>query len=138
MSERSNCQPAGVAGGARSARAAWREAGRDLALQNALRKRAAGVPTYSVPEAAALLSVSQEHLYRLVRADAFPAVRMRAGGGDQGRYVVPAKAVERLLDAAAGSGACVEVGDWAPTWQTPTDPATGAASVVGPRGGDAA
>ena len=63
-------------------------------VRTTLRKRAAGVPTYSVPEAAALLSISQEHLYRLVRADAFPAVRMRLGA-DQGRYVVPALAVSR-------------------------------------------
>ena len=88
--------------------ALWRAEIRDKALQNALRKRAAGVPTYSVPEAAALLSVSQEHLYRLIRADAFPAVRMRIGG-DQGRYVIPAKAVEQLLDTATGTGSQIDV-----------------------------
>jgi excisionase family DNA binding protein len=109
--------------------ARWRARGRDLALQNALRKRAAGVPTYSVPEAAALLSVSQEHLYRLVRADAFPAVRMRQGE-DQGRYVVPARAVERLLDAATEAGGCVDTTNWAKSWN-----ATPAASHSG---GDAA
>ena len=86
----------------------WRRACRDLTLRNALRKRSDGVPTYSVPEAAALLSVSQEHLYRLIRADAFPAVRMRVGR-EQGRYVVPARAVEALLDAATGSGGLVDV-----------------------------
>ncbi|MGH3489280.1 MAG: helix-turn-helix domain-containing protein [Actinopolymorphaceae bacterium] len=92
---------------------------RDLALQNALRKRAAGVPTYSVPEAAALLSVSQEHLYRLIRADAFPAVRMRTGG-DQGRYVIPAKAVEQILDAASAGSGRVDVVELAETWRTAT------------------
>ncbi|WP_020578909.1 helix-turn-helix domain-containing protein [Actinopolymorpha alba] len=101
-------------------RATWRAQIRDVALRNALRKREAGVPTYSVPEAAALLSISQEHLYRLVRADAFPAVRMRIGG-DQGRYVVPAKAVEQLLDAATGAGACVDVMEFMPAWQQATD-----------------
>jgi hypothetical protein len=49
------------------------------------------------------MSVSQEHLYRLIRADAFPAVRMRRGG-EQGRYVVPARAVEEILDAAIAAG----------------------------------
>jgi excisionase family DNA binding protein len=88
-------------------RVRWRRACRDTTLRNALRKRSDGVPTYSVPEAAALLSVSQEHLYRLIRADAFPAVRMRLG--QQGRYVVPARAVEALLDAATGSGCLVDV-----------------------------
>jgi excisionase family DNA binding protein len=99
-----------------SDRATWRESLREQALCNAMRKRMAGVPTYSVPEAAALMSISQEYLYRLIQADAFPAVRMRIGAG-QGRYVVPAKAVERLLDAAAAGGACVESAEIAEQWR---------------------
>jgi len=91
-------------------RAQWRRACRHVTLRNALRKRADGVPTYSVPEAAALMSVSQEHLYRLIRADAFPAVRMRTGR-EQGRYVIPARAVEALLDAATGSGGRVDAAE---------------------------
>jgi excisionase family DNA binding protein len=84
-----------------------------------MRKREAGVPTYSVPEAAALLSISQEHLYRLIQADGFPAVRMRVGAG-QGRYVVPAAAVERLLESAVGTGTCVESADFAAHWNGST------------------
>lgn len=80
---------------------------REKTLQTALRKRAAGVPTYTVPEAAALLSVSHEHLYRLIRADAFPALDMRRHR-DQGRYVVPAQAVEEMLTAATESAALVK------------------------------
>jgi len=95
---------------------AWRESLRDVALRNALRKREAGVPTLSVPEAAALLSVSQEHLYRLIQAGGFPAVRLGMGG-KQGRYVVPAKAVDALLNTAATSGACVDAGEWTKQWQ---------------------
>lgn len=97
----------------------WRESLRSQALESALRKRAAGVPTYSVPEAAALLSISQEYLYRLIQADGFPAVRMRAGRA-QGRYVVPAKAVERLLDEAAAAGGCVESAEMATQWRAGT------------------
>ena len=97
-------------------RAAWRNVGRDIVLANALRKRAAGVPTYSIPEAAALLSVSQEHLSRLVRADAVPALRMRLGA-DQGRYVVPAAAVERLLDAVVAGGGCAEIAELTDAWR---------------------
>jgi len=93
----------------------WRESLRDQALTSAMRKREAGVPTYSVPEAAALLSISQEYLYRLIQGDGFPAVRMRIGSG-QGRYVVPAKAVERLLDSAAEGGTCVESADLTQQW----------------------
>jgi Helix-turn-helix domain len=54
----------------------WRESLRDLALESAIMKRERGVPSYSVPEAAALLSISQEYLYRLIQAEKFPAVRM--------------------------------------------------------------
>lgn len=97
----------------------WRESLRSQALVSAMRKRSAGVPTYSVPEAAALLSVSQEHLYRLIQAGGFPAVRMRAGA-TQGRYVVPAKAIERLLDGAADAGDCVESADITKQWNDAT------------------
>ena len=74
--------------------------GNEVALRSGLRKRAAGVPTYSVPEAAALLSVSRVHLYRLIRAGAFPALRMGLGA-DYGRYVVAARTVEELLELVA-------------------------------------
>ena len=96
-------------------RAQMRSVVRDLALQSALRKRAAGVPSYTIPEAAALCSVSQEHLYRLVRAGAFPAIRMRRGG-EQGKYVIPARAVEQLLHDATSAGSCLDIGAWAKSW----------------------
>lgn len=85
----------------------WRRQLRERALGSALQKRESGVPTYTVLEAAVLLSISQEYLYRLIQAGSFPAVRMQLGA-KQGRYVVPARAVERLLDGAAEAGACVE------------------------------
>lgn len=97
-------------------RARWRGSLREQALRNAMQKRAAGVPTYSVPEAAALMSVSQEYLYRLIQADAFPAVHMRAGNG-QGRYVVPARAVERLLDGATDAGSRIESTEATAQWR---------------------
>jgi len=84
-----------------------------------MRKRTAGVPTYSVPEAAALLSISQEYLYRLIQGDAFPAVRMRLATG-QGRYVIPAKAVEKLLDDTAAGSGCVEAHEWSTQWAADT------------------
>lgn len=97
----------GDAGGPSADR--WRQRLREQALGSALRKREGGVPTYTVSEAAALMSISQEYLYRLIQAGSFPAVRMRLGA-KQGRYVVPARAVEQLLNDAAGAGACVEAG----------------------------
>ena len=101
-------------------KANWRTQWRDSALRSALQKRAAGVPSYSVPEAAALLSISQEHLYRIVRGGDFPAVRMRRGG-DQGRYVIPAKAIEKLLNDATAGG-CMDSAEWSKTWH-PSTPA---------------
>ncbi len=45
---------------------------------------------YTVTEAAAVLRVAPATLYRAIREDAFPAVRIRT------RYVVPAAALDRL------------------------------------------
>jgi excisionase family DNA binding protein len=97
----------------------WRTTLRAQTLANALRKRDSGVPSLSVPEAAALMSISQEYLYRLIQLGAFPGVRMRAGRG-QGRYVVPTKAVDRLLDYAAETGTCVESAEFATQWAAGT------------------
>lgn len=102
-------------GSAAATAAKWRGTLREQALTTALRKRAEGVPTYSVSEAAALLSISQEYLYRLIQGGSFPAVRMRLGAS-HGRYVVPARAVEQLLDAAADDGVCIDTGAVAPSW----------------------
>jgi excisionase family DNA binding protein len=96
----------------------WREALREQTLANAMRKRAAGVPTYSVPEAAALLSISSEYLYRLIQRGGFPAVRMRLSGS-HGRYVVPADAVNQLISHTTSATSSVEVSEWAANY-TPT------------------
>ena len=64
----------------------------------------AGSPAfYTVPEAARVLRVTPATIYRAIRDDAFPAVRIRT------RYVIPAAAVERLAAEAAESGGCVDV-----------------------------
>jgi excisionase family DNA binding protein len=110
-----------------STNSAWRAQLRGQALQNAMAKREAGVPTYSVPEAAALLSISQEYLYRLIQADGFPAVRMRLYGS-QGRYVVPAKAVERLLGDAIASGSSVDATEWTANWSNGGSGSSGGAA----------
>jgi excisionase family DNA binding protein len=72
-----------------------------------------------VAEAAALLSVSKEYLYRIVQADGFPAVHMLIRGG-RGRYTVPAKAVEAILDHASVTSACVNAATWTASWQAET------------------
>jgi excisionase family DNA binding protein len=58
---------------------------------------------YTVAEAAELLRVDKATIYRAIREDAFPAVRVRS------RYVVPAAAVDRMATEAAETGACVDV-----------------------------
>jgi excisionase family DNA binding protein len=64
----------------------------------------AGPPAfYTVREAARILRVDPATLYRAIREDAFPAVRVRT------RYVVPAAALDKLVAEAAESGGCIDV-----------------------------
>jgi excisionase family DNA binding protein len=58
---------------------------------------------FTVAEAARLLRVDPATIYRAIRADAFPAVRVRS------RYVIPAAAVEQMAEQATETGACVDV-----------------------------
>ncbi|MGH3903947.1 MAG: helix-turn-helix domain-containing protein [Pseudonocardiaceae bacterium] len=68
------------------------------------KNRDAGSPAfYTVAEAARILRVTPATIYRAIREDAFPAVRIRT------RYVIPATAVDRLAAEAADSGGCVDV-----------------------------
>lgn len=63
----------------------------------------AGNPAfYTVREAARILRVDPSTLYRAIREDAFPAVRVRT------RYVVPSAALDRLIAEAEESGRCVD------------------------------
>jgi excisionase family DNA binding protein len=58
---------------------------------------------YTVAETARLLRVNPMTIYRAIRQDGFPAVRVRS------RYVIPAAAVEALAARATESGSCVDV-----------------------------
>lgn len=63
----------------------------------------AGPPAfYTVREAAQILRVDPSTLYRAIREDAFPAVKVRS------RYVVPTAALDKLIAEAAESGGCVD------------------------------
>lgn len=57
---------------------------------------------YTVPEAARILRVDPATIYRAIRANEFPAVRIRA------RYVIPADAVRRLAGDATRTGTRVD------------------------------
>jgi excisionase family DNA binding protein len=58
---------------------------------------------YTVREAARIMRCNPSTLYRAIREDAFPAVRVRT------RYIVPAAAVDKLASEAADLGGCVDV-----------------------------
>lgn len=58
---------------------------------------------YTVREAATVLRCDPATLYRAIRADAFPAVRIRS------RYVVPAQVLTQMIQDAIDTGACVDV-----------------------------
>ena len=58
---------------------------------------------YTVREAARIMRCNPSTLYRAIRENAFPAVRVRT------RYVVPAAAVDKLASEAAELGGCVDV-----------------------------
>ena len=68
----------------------------------------ADVPAfYTVREAARILRVDRATLYRAIRDDAFPVVKLRS------RYVVPAAALNKLIAQAAESGGCIDVAQMA-------------------------
>jgi excisionase family DNA binding protein len=58
---------------------------------------------YTVAETARLLRVDPATIYRAIREDAFPAVRIRS------RYIIPAAAVDQMAEQAAQTGSCVDV-----------------------------
>ncbi|WP_237768778.1 helix-turn-helix domain-containing protein [Actinopolymorpha cephalotaxi] len=63
---------------------------------------------YSVAEVARILGTSEMTLYRAIHAGEFPAVRIR------GRLIVPAKALDDMVEAALSTQAVVDAGDWVP------------------------
>lgn len=62
---------------------------------------------YSVAEIATILGMSTMTVYRAIAAGEFPAVRIR------GRLIVPARAVESMIDAAVSDRAVVDAAEWA-------------------------
>ncbi|MEU4803622.1 helix-turn-helix domain-containing protein [Actinosynnema sp. NPDC023587] len=58
---------------------------------------------YTVREAAKVLRVDAATLYRAIREDAFPAVKIHT------RYIVPTKAIEAMASGATETGAVLNV-----------------------------
>jgi excisionase family DNA binding protein len=61
---------------------------------------------YTVAEAAKLLRTCSMTVYRAIHANEIPAIKVR------GRYVIPARALDALEDAALTAGAVVTAGSW--------------------------
>lgn len=69
----------------------------------------AGAPRfYSVAQVAAMLGMSGMTVYRAISAREFPAVRVR------GRLIVPAKAVDAMVEAAVTDQTVVDASDFVP------------------------
>ena len=62
----------------------------------------------SVSQAARILGMSQMTLYRAIHAGEFPAVRIR------GRLIIPARALDEMVDAALADGRSVDAASWVP------------------------
>ena len=58
---------------------------------------------YTVSEVAEILRVDPATIYRSIRANAFPAIRIRS------RYVVSASAVVEMAAEASRSGGCLDL-----------------------------
>jgi excisionase family DNA binding protein len=83
-----------------------RHGSRDAA--DAGRRQPAQRQWYSVAEVARMFGMAQMTLYRAIHDGEFPAVKIR------GRYVIPAKALEAMEQAAVTTQALVTPADLAP------------------------
>jgi excisionase family DNA binding protein len=64
-----------------------------------------------VREAARIMRMDVSTLYRHVRADRFPAVKVG------GRYLIPEAVLAQIGEEALTSGRCVVVEEWAARWR---------------------
>ncbi len=63
----------------------------------------------SVAEVAHLTGMSEMTVYRAIHAGEFPAIRIR------GRLIVPARAIEEMVELAMAEGRLVDPADWVRT-----------------------
>jgi excisionase family DNA binding protein len=55
-----------------------------------------------------MLGLSSMTVYRAIADGAFPAIKIR------GRVIVPAKAIEEMIEAATADGSLVDPASWVP------------------------
>jgi excisionase family DNA binding protein len=65
----------------------------------------------TVEEVASAMRVDPVTIYRAIRADEFPAVKIRK------RYVVPRRAIDMLVEDVMASGSCVDIAEWTASWR---------------------
>jgi excisionase family DNA binding protein len=63
---------------------------------------------HSVTEVARMFGMSPMTVYRAIAAGEFPAVRVR------GRLIVPARAIEEMVEAALADQGLVDAAGWVP------------------------
>lgn len=63
---------------------------------------------HSVTEVARMFGMSPMTVYRAIAAGEFPAVRIR------GRLIVPARAIEQMVEAALADQGLVDAAGWVP------------------------
>jgi excisionase family DNA binding protein len=64
-----------------------------------------------VEEVSEVLRVDPVTIYRAIRAGEFPAVKIRK------RYVVPARAIDMLVEDVIATGGCVDTSEWTSNWR---------------------
>jgi predicted DNA-binding transcriptional regulator AlpA len=72
-------------------------------------------------EAAAMIGVSYNTLWRAVRDGQFPGVKIRD------RIVIPLKAIDMLFEAATSTGELVDAAEWTAHWTASPMPGEAAA-----------
>lgn len=85
------------------------------------RRPAQPVQRLSVPlaEAAEMIGVSYNTLWRAVRDHQFPGVKIRD------RIVIPIKAIERIFEDATTSGQLIDAAQWTADWTATHTPTPG-------------
>ncbi len=63
---------------------------------------------YSVAQVARMFGMSPMTVYRAIAAGEFPAVKIR------GRLIVPARALDEMVDAAMADRGVVDAAEWVP------------------------
>ncbi len=63
---------------------------------------------YSVAEVARMFGMSAMTVYRAIAAGEFPAVKVR------GRLIVPARALDEMVEAAVADRSVVDAAEWVP------------------------